>query len=79
MGIARRMLLRLEEGIEVPERTVHVAVGFHLCEAHLEEDLAELGSRLQKRVEVASRGSNAESSEVVFLERLPAPRAAKVI
>ena len=47
MGIARGVLLWLEQGIEVPERVLHVVVCGHFCEAHLGEDLAELSPDLQ--------------------------------
>jgi hypothetical protein len=40
--------LGLEEGIEVPERTFHISVGFHLFETHLQEDFDELLSGLHQ-------------------------------
>ena len=40
--VARRVLLRLEQGVKVPEAALHVVVGRHLLEAHLGEDLPEL-------------------------------------
>lgn len=38
--------LRLEQGVEVPEGALHVPVGGHLVEAHLQEYLAEVVSHL---------------------------------
>jgi hypothetical protein len=45
--VAGWVLLRLEQGIKVPEGGLHVVVGGHLLKAHLGEDLAELGAHLQ--------------------------------
>lgn len=42
--------LRLEQAVEVPEAALDPAVGRHLLEAHIHEDLAELGSHLRRRV-----------------------------
>ena len=42
MCVAGRVLLRLEERVEVPERGLDVLVGWHLVEPHLQEDLPEL-------------------------------------
>ena len=44
--VAGRMLLRLEQRVEVPEAALHVVVGRHLLKAHLSEDLAELSPNL---------------------------------
>ena len=49
MCVAGRMLLRLEQRVEVPEAALHVVVGRHLLEAHLCEDLAELSPNLGER------------------------------
>ena len=42
------MLLGLEEGVKVPEAALHIVVGGHLGEAHLQEDLAVLGPHLEQ-------------------------------
>lgn len=46
MGVTCRMLLRLEECIEIPERALDIAISRHLGETHLEENVAELSSNL---------------------------------
>ena len=48
LQITRGMLLRDEKGVEIPERRLHEAIRGHLRETHLEEDLAEFFSDLQK-------------------------------
>jgi hypothetical protein len=53
MGVTRGMGLRLEERVEVPEGALHVSVGLHLLEAHLQQDLNELLTRLHEMVQVA--------------------------
>ena len=45
--ISRRMLLWLEEGVKIPEAALHVIVGGHLLEAHLDENLPELTAHLK--------------------------------
>jgi len=47
------MLLRHEEGIEIPEAVLDVVVGGHFGEAHLEENLSELGAHFEERMQVA--------------------------
>lgn len=42
VGVSSWMTLRLEKGVEVPEGRLNISVGWHLFEAHLEEDLPEL-------------------------------------
>ena len=42
--ISGRMALRLEQRIEVPERTFNEPICRHLSETHAEEDLLELFS-----------------------------------
>ena len=42
------MLLGLEKGVKVPEAALDIVVGGHLGETHLQEDLAVLGSHLDK-------------------------------
>lgn len=54
MGITGRMLLGLEQRIEVPEARLYVIVGGHLLKAHLREDLAELGAHLQSSRQVST-------------------------
>ncbi len=46
MGIARGVLLGLEERVKVPEGRLDKVVGRHLAEAHPQQDLAELGADL---------------------------------
>ena len=50
-----RVLLRLEERIEVPERGLDVLVGRHLVEPHLEEDLPELLLHFEQWVQRTGR------------------------
>ena len=47
MCVSCRMLLRLEECVEVPEAALNILVGGHLLKAHLGEDPAELAANLQ--------------------------------
>ncbi len=46
MSISGRMLLRLEEGVKVPEAALNKVVGRHLRESHLKEDLSVFCSYL---------------------------------
>lgn len=48
VSVASRVLLRLKEGVEIPERRLNETgtVCWHLTESHLQEDSAELGSNL---------------------------------
>lgn len=46
MGVSGRMLLGLEQGIEVPEAAFYIVVGGHLFKAHVCEDLPYLGTYL---------------------------------
>lgn len=54
VGLAGGVALRLEEGVEVPERGLHESLGGHFAEAHLEEDLAELGAGLQEWMQMSA-------------------------
>mmetsp|Transcript_11544 Transcript_11544/g.30043 ORF Transcript_11544/g.30043 Transcript_11544/m.30043 type:complete len:322 (+) Transcript_11544:532-1497(+) len=72
--VARWVLLRLEERIEVPKRRLDETVGLHLLEAHLEEDLTELSAHLHQRVEVAAPRVLAQRLQVDRLERVRGPR-----
>lgn len=47
MYVPTAVYLRLEEAVEVPEAALDPAVRRHLLEAHVHEDLAELGSHLR--------------------------------
>ena len=49
MRVSGRVLLRLEQRVEVPEAGLHVVVGRHLLKAHLDEDLPELAPHLQQQ------------------------------
>ncbi len=42
VGIAGRVLLRLEEGVKIPEAALNKVVCWHLLEAHLSENLLKL-------------------------------------
>jgi hypothetical protein len=46
MCVTCRVLLRLEQAVEIPEGALHVVVGGHLCKAHVGEDLAVLAAHL---------------------------------
>lgn len=65
LRIARRVALRLEQRVEVPERRLHELVGGHLGEAHLQENLAELRSHHQQRMQIAALRLLAQRAEVV--------------
>ena len=69
VAVPRRMLLRLEQRVEVPERRLYVVVGGHLLEAHLQQDGAELVAHLHERVESAGGGGDTARLEVVLLQR----------
>lgn len=71
VGVAGRMGLRLEEGIEIPEGAFDVTVGFHFFETHFEEDLDELLFGFHEQVQVAvfdfeTFGCGVESFEFLF-------------
>ena len=68
MCISSRVRLRLEEGIEVPERALDVPISWHFLETHLHENLFELLSNLKQRMEVASIQLSADSLIIVVLE-----------
>ena len=48
------MTLRLEKRIEVPERAFNEPIGRHLGETHAKEDLLELLSDHQKRMQMTA-------------------------
>lgn len=75
MHVPRRMLLRLEERIKVPERGLHKLVGAHLLEAHLEEDFPKLRAHLHEWVEVPGARVLTHGIEVGRLEDVILPRA----
>ena len=66
--VAGGVRLRLEQTIEVPERTLHESVSRHLVETHLQEGFAELSPHFQQRVQVPSVGDLAASVQVLLLE-----------
>ena len=66
--VTRRVALRLEEGVEVPEGALNELASWHLVEAHFEENLAELCANLEKRVQVATVRDLTLSVEIVCLE-----------
>ena len=75
MGVPGRVLLGLEEGIEVPEGALHKVVGGHLLESHFQENGAVLSPHLHQRVQVARGWGNPQGLEVVRLKRLALPTA----
>ena len=66
--ITSGVTLRLEESVKVPERAFYELACWHLVETHFEENLAELGADLQKRVQVTTLRDLTLSIEVEFLE-----------
>mmetsp|Transcript_19612 Transcript_19612/g.28953 ORF Transcript_19612/g.28953 Transcript_19612/m.28953 type:complete len:206 (-) Transcript_19612:604-1221(-) len=75
MCISRGVTLRLEQGIKVPERTLHPLVGRHFLESHLHQNLTEFGPNLEKRMKVSSSYLFSNSKEVVRFERSTFPRS----
>mmetsp|Transcript_85571 Transcript_85571/g.223285 ORF Transcript_85571/g.223285 Transcript_85571/m.223285 type:complete len:384 (-) Transcript_85571:461-1612(-) len=61
MRVASRMLLWLEEGVEVPERALHPLVGAHLFETHEHQDISNLRLHLLEWVQMAAAGMQAAS------------------
>ena len=59
MSVTGGMLLRLEQGVEVPEAALYEVVGWHLLESHLGEDLLELCPYLRCIVPSASQARRA--------------------
>ena len=116
MSVACWMVLRLEQGVEVPERGLNITVCWHFFEAtsirgvktvqmrlvaahkvnyknsspqitkvilspqntvpHFQENLAELATDFEKRMQMSGRRFDSERVKVVRLERLALPRAA---
>eukprot|EP00042_Codosiga_hollandica_P053874 m.716109 g.716109 ORF g.716109 m.716109 type:complete len:473 (+) comp58794_c0_seq2:749-2167(+) len=72
--VASRVLLGLEEGVEIPERRLHEVVGGHFGEAHFEENLAVLGSDFEQWVKRAVLHRFAKRIEIELLEGLGGPR-----
>jgi hypothetical protein len=66
--------LRLEEGVEVPERALHELGRGHLIETHLEQDFSEERPHLQQGVQVPALRDLALSVEIEFLEFCLLPR-----
>ena len=73
--LARRVLLRHEQRVEVPERALHVLAGRHLAEAHLQEDLPVLLAHLEQRMQMTLVRHHTQRIEVVVLELLGLPGA----
>ena len=73
MGIPSWVLLRLEECVKVPEGGFHKTIGWHLGEAHLEENVPELGTNLQQRMQVATGRWHSHCLEVVLFELFVTP------
>mmetsp|Transcript_37001 Transcript_37001/g.92796 ORF Transcript_37001/g.92796 Transcript_37001/m.92796 type:complete len:286 (+) Transcript_37001:420-1277(+) len=62
------MLLWLEETIIVPERTLHVLIGFHLLETELEENFTVLTPNLHQSVQETLLRCDTHGSNVGCLE-----------
>ena len=73
--VACRVLLRLEECVEVPERRLDVVVCRHFLKAHLEEDLTEFIPDLRERMAVARLRDGAECVRVQRFEEFGFPSA----
>jgi len=68
MHVSRRVGLRLEQRIEVPERRLNEPISGHLVEAHLEQSLSKLGTNFQKRMQVATVRHLTSSVQVCLFE-----------
>lgn len=68
MSITCRMLLWLEESIEVPETGFSKAVGCHFLEAHFKEDFTELLTNFHERMQMTTSRRNTNSIKVVLFE-----------
>ena len=68
VGISSRVRLGLEKRIEVPERGLDVPISWHLSETHLHENLLELLSDLEQRVQVTTVQRSADGLIVVVLK-----------
>ena len=75
VSISCWMGLRLEEGVEVPEGALNESIGWHLVEAHFDENLSELCSDFQKWVQVATGGIATESIKILLLKLGLLPRS----
>ena len=76
MGIAGRVLLGLEQAVEVPEAVLHPRVGVHLLETHLHEYFPEL--RPDLRIP-PSQQSRQRGGAVAPKPQPDAPRSAVVL
>ena len=47
MSVSSWMLLRLKQGIKVPEAAFDVIIGWHFTESHFQENLSIFGSHFQ--------------------------------
>ena len=68
MRISGRMLLRLEQGIKIPEAAFDIFVSRHFRKAHFEKDLTEFITDLEEWVEMATWGRETLSVKVVLFE-----------
>mmetsp|Transcript_30814 Transcript_30814/g.69578 ORF Transcript_30814/g.69578 Transcript_30814/m.69578 type:complete len:280 (+) Transcript_30814:1496-2335(+) len=69
-----RVLLGLEERIEIPEGRLDVLVRFHLLEPHFQENLPEHAADLEKRMQRTSVWWLASGIQIEWLEHLLTPR-----
>ena len=68
MHVSGRMTLRLEKGIEVPERAFHEPVSGHFVESHLKENSSEKLSYFQQGVAMSTVTHLTNCIKVVYLE-----------
>mmetsp|Transcript_18065 Transcript_18065/g.68494 ORF Transcript_18065/g.68494 Transcript_18065/m.68494 type:complete len:305 (-) Transcript_18065:13-927(-) len=76
MRISCRVGLRLKQRVKVPEAGLDPLVRGHLVETHLHQNLPELGSHFQQRMDEALCRNHGDAVQVERLEflRLPLPR-----
>jgi hypothetical protein len=67
--------LRLEQRVKVPKRTFDVPLSRHFVEAHLQQNLAELRTDLQQRMEMATAWNLTLCVDIVPLELSVFPRS----
>lgn len=65
LSITSRMTLGLEQSIKVPEGGLYELVGWHLLEAHLQQDLTEFGSNHQQRMQITALRLLSQGTEIV--------------
>mmetsp|Transcript_36235 Transcript_36235/g.41276 ORF Transcript_36235/g.41276 Transcript_36235/m.41276 type:complete len:202 (+) Transcript_36235:402-1007(+) len=53
LSVSGRMLLRLEQSIEIPERVFYILVGGHFFETHFQQNIGHLSSHLQQGMQMS--------------------------